>query len=146
MPSPQYAVKECQFAEVAAFLRFAIGRYEVDEARVYLTGISCGAEATWDYLAEHGDDLVAAAAPIAGAMPPGTGCAPAAVPVWAFHGEDDEFFTSRDVSSQIQKLKDCDGAQVELTLYPDPFHDSWSKTYDLSAGHDVYAWLLEHER
>ena len=36
------------------------------------------------------------------------------------------------------------GEPVELTVYPDADHDAWSRTYDLSAGHDIYAWLLEH--
>lgn len=93
----------------------------MDEGRVYLTGISCGTEAIWDYLAEHANEIVAAAVPIAGGMPPGAGCGPAAVPVWAFHGERDEVFPAGDVSSQIETLKDCDGAQLELTLYPDTF-------------------------
>ena len=29
---------------------------------------------------------------------------------------------------------------------PDADRDASSRTCDLSAGHDVYAWLLEHER
>jgi hypothetical protein len=36
---------------------------------------------------------------------------------------------------------------MELTVYPDADHfenDAWTRTYDLSAGHDIYAWLLEH--
>ena len=34
--------------------------------RVYLTGVSCGAIGVWDYIAVHGDELIAAAVPIAG--------------------------------------------------------------------------------
>jgi hypothetical protein len=30
----------------------------------------------------------------------------------------------------------------ELTVYPGVDHDSWSATYDMSAGHDIYDWLL----
>ena len=36
--------------------------------------------------------------------------------------------------------------ELELTIYPAADHDAWTRTYDLSAGNDVYAWLLEHER
>ncbi|WP_199724247.1 hypothetical protein [Corallococcus sp. AB011P] len=35
-------------------------------------------------------------------------------------------------------------AVLLLTLYPGVGHDSWGRTYDGSAGHDVYAWLLSH--
>jgi dienelactone hydrolase len=31
---------------------------------------------------------------------------------------------------------------ARLTLYEGVGHDSWSRTYDLSAGHDIYEWLL----
>jgi hypothetical protein len=31
---------------------------------------------------------------------------------------------------------------AELTVYPGVDHDSWTRTYDLSAGHDIYDWLL----
>jgi hypothetical protein len=36
----------------------------------------------------------------------------------------------------------CDGArsvEMELTVFPDADHDAWSRTYDLSAGHDINA-------
>ena len=33
--------------------------------------------------------------------------------------------------------------EAKLTIYPGVKHDSWTKTYDLSAGHDIYAWLLK---
>jgi hypothetical protein len=35
---------------------------------------------------------------------------------------------------------------LKLTVYPDADHDSWSRTYDGSAGDDIYAWLLDHDR
>lgn len=35
---------------------------------------------------------------------------------------------------------------ARLTLYPDVGHDSWTRTYDGSAGNDVYAWLLSMSR
>ena len=46
-------------------------------------------------------------------------------------------------------LKDCTDPtplDVELTVYPGIDHDSWSATYDLSAGNDIYTWLLQHAR
>jgi len=33
-------------------------------------------------------------------------------------------------------------ARSGLTVYPGVGHDSWTRTYDLSAGHDIYTWLL----
>lgn len=41
---PQYdAAQDCQLAdEIDSFLRFAMDHHDVDEDRVYLTGVSCG--------------------------------------------------------------------------------------------------------
>lgn len=142
----------CDFGvEIGEFLAFAVDRYEIDDSRIYLTGISCGGIGVWDYLATHGDEVVAAAVPIAGhalwALEK-AGCAPlATVPVWVFHGALDDIVPVNFVEEQVDQIRACDGAasvDTELTVYPDADHDAWSRTYDLSAGHDIYAWLLEH--
>ena len=53
--------------EVHDFIAYAVAHYNVDPARVYVTGLSCGAFGIWEYLAKYHDDLqVAAAVPIAG--------------------------------------------------------------------------------
>ncbi len=58
--------------EVHDFIDFAVANYNVDPARVYVTGLSCGAYGIWEYLAKYHDDLqVAAAVPIAGDGRPG---------------------------------------------------------------------------
>lgn len=155
--APQYGTEpansECDIADdLARFIEFALLSYNVDPSRVYLTGISCGAIGIWDYLATHGDEVVAAAVPISGhalwALEE-AGCAPLAkVPVWAFHGADDEVVPVSYVEEQIDEIHACDGADaaaLELTVYPDTGHvEAIAQTYDGSAGHDIYAWMLEH--
>jgi predicted peptidase len=123
------------------------------EARIYLTGISCGAIGVWDYFAATTDNMVAAAVPISGhpawAMER-AGCAIAArAPIWVFHGARDDTVPVDFVEARIDDLRACTDPtpnELELTIYPDADHDAWTRTYDLSAGHDVYAWLLDHER
>jgi hypothetical protein len=69
--------------------------------------------------------------------------------VWAFHGDADEIVPTRFIAEPIAKLKACKDpppADVRLTVYPRADHDAWTRTYDLSAGHDVYAWLLRHAK
>jgi poly(3-hydroxybutyrate) depolymerase len=54
------AVDACPTVDdIESFLSFAIDHYDVDEARVYLTGTSCGAVGARDYLAAHEDEVVA---------------------------------------------------------------------------------------
>lgn len=155
--APQYgtepAESDCDISEdVAAFLDFATQHYEIDTSRVYLTGISCGAIGVWDYLAAHGDEVAAAAVPISGHAEwalEEAGCEPlTTVPVWAFHGAQDDVVPTIHIEEPIDQLRACEGAEpveMELTVYPDADHDAWTRTYDLSAGHDIYAWLLEHK-
>jgi len=33
--------------------------------------------------------------------------------------------------------------EIQLTVYPDAAHDSWTETYN---NPDLYQWLLQHER
>ena len=150
---PAAKSERCDFGpEIDRFLDFAVDRYEIDEARVYLTGISCGAIGVWDYLAEAEADKVAAAVPISGhpawAMEK-AGCAVVRVPIWVFHGARDDTVPVGFVENHIDELRACTDpppTELELTIYPDADHDAWTRTYDLSAGHDIYAWLLQHER
>lgn len=152
---PQYgheAAQQCQLAdEVDSFLRFAMNRYDVDQDRVYLTGISCGAIGAWDYLGSHLDEVIAGAVLIAGHTSDAfaeAGCALGRVPVWAFHGDADSTVPKINIVTPITDLNTCtDPAPVDvrLTIYPLVDHDAWTRTYDLSAGHDIYAWLLGHE-
>lgn len=153
---PQYGTERtqaCQLGDdIAAFLDFALDHYDIDDTRVYLTGVSCGASGIWYYLAEHGDEVVAAAVPIAGRAARAfseAGCELGRIPLWVFHGEDDDLVPTAGVVPAVTQLQACaDPApmDVRLTVYPGVGHESWDQTYDLSAGHDVYAWLLEHRR
>jgi predicted peptidase len=138
--------------EIAAFLDFAIERYDVDPTRVYLTGLSCGAIGIWNYLALDTDRVVAAAVPIAGHGSSAlsyAGCDLGKVAIWAFHGSADDVVDPREGTIvPMRKLETCDDpepADLRTTIYPGVGHDSWTRTYDLSAGHDVYAWLLSHQ-
>ena len=152
---PQFdeeAVQECLLAdEVDSFLRFAMDHYDVDQSRVYLTGVSCGAIGAWDYLAAHADEVVAGAVVIAGHATDAfarAGCELGRVPIWAFHGEVDSIVPVTYIETPMKELEECtDPAPVDvrLTVYPGVDHDGWNETYDLSAGHDIYAWLLGHE-
>ena len=71
------------------------------------------------------------------------------VPVWAFHGEADEIVDVWWTVEMVEALRACTPPPVpepRLTIYPGVGHDSWTRTYDGSAGHDVFGWLLQHHR
>ena len=151
---PQYSLADAQHCElhdeIQSVIDWAERTYRVDAARVYLTGISCGAIGALDYLASSEARRVAAAVPIASAPVfawEKAGCGLAPTPMWFFHGELDEIVPVhfvRDVVADLRACTDPPPAEIKLTIYPDANHDEWMRTYDGSAGHDVFAWMLEH--
>lgn len=154
MPQETRAASEhCLYgADIDRFLDFAAARYAIDESRIYLTGISCGAIGVLDTLAASQPGRVAAAVPIASAPYAGTevigGCAIAKTPTWFIHGALDETVPVSYVERAVAELRGCDPPPVELqlTVYPNGHHDedTWGRTYDGSGGDDIYGWLLDH--
>jgi predicted esterase len=148
--SPQHPGSGCPSgAEVHAFMTWAIEHYDVDTRRVYLTGLSCGAIGTWNYLAAHLDSQIAALVPIAGdgrSAWNSRGCALGSTPIWGFHGDADNVVVEAGTITPLTNLMSCDppADDIRMTIYPDVGHDSWTRTYNLSAGHDIYAWMLSH--
>ena len=150
--SPQHPSTGCpSSSEIHAFLQFALAHYEVDRARVYLAGLSCGAIGSWNYLSDHLDEVVTAAVLVCGdgrSAFTRAGCALGRVPIWALHGEVDPTVSPFGSIEPLARLNGCQPAPVDakLTIYPGVAHDSWTRTYDLSAGNDVYGWLLSHRK
>lgn len=134
-------------AELHAFIDYARSHYDVDPARVYVTGLSCGAFGIWEYLAEYGDQQVAAAVPIAGEGRPAwaaSGCGLLDVPIWAIHGQFDDVVNPDGSVVPITSLKECPGATPEapkLSIYP-AGHESWDQAFSGSEGDDIYSWML----
>jgi pimeloyl-ACP methyl ester carboxylesterase len=147
--TPQHPGGGCPSAnEVHTFLDYAIGHYDINPARVYLTGLSCGAIGSWSYLAEHLDSQIAAMVPIAGDGKTAFNkakCELGRIPIWAFHGDADSTVNVSGTTDPLNNLMMCDPKpDVDMVIYPGVGHNSWQRTYDLSAGHDIYAWFLQY--
>lgn len=122
--------------------------FPVDSTRVYLTGLSMGGYGTWAYTIAH-PTVLAAAVPIAGAGDTSSACRMRDVPVWAFHGDADPTVNVSGSIDMVNAIKACQPpptVEPLLTIYPGVGHDSWTRTYDGSAGHDIYSWLLQYHR
>ena len=135
--------------EVHDFIDFAVANYNVDPARVYVTGLSCGAFGIWEYLAKYPADFkVAAAVPIAGDGRPGSAadyCALDSTPLWAFHGALDDVVNPLGSIEPLTALAGCSGVPADeamLTVYPDRDHNSWDPAYAGANGDDIYSWML----
>jgi predicted peptidase len=135
--------------DIDAFYRYALDTYDIDTQRIYHTGQSCGASGAWNYLANHLDEFVSAAVLISGDGRDAfeqAGCDLGRVAIWGLHNELDSSVDSQGTIATINGLLECDPTpDVKLSVYPgETAHDAWTKTYDLSAGNDIYSWLLEH--
>lgn len=127
-----------------------LARYAVDPARVYLTGLSMGGYGTWS-LAVRAPSRFAAVAPICGGgetirliLPgPGQAAALRTLGVWAFHGGKDTVVAPEESERMVSAFKKAGCRDVQLTIYPEAGHDSWSETYK---NPKLYEWFLQHER
>jgi predicted peptidase len=127
-----------------ALLDDIIGKYAVDENRIYLTGLSMGGYGTWS-LAIAYPKRFAAIVPICGGG--GTSdivriSAIKDVPAWVFHGAKDSVVKLEQSERMVNALKQA-GGNVKFTVYPDADHDSWTATYD---NPELYEWLSKQSK
>lgn len=135
-------------------LNFALLNYAVDPSRVYLTGLSMGGNGTWRYA--YGEyntqNKLAAIVPIASWGNTDKACKVASreIPVWAFHGIDDNviaFDKGKSVFEAAQACAQSNYPEMLFTTYEGIKHDSWKKAYDVrNEFHkpNVYEWMLSH--
>lgn len=118
-----------------------IATYNIDERRVYLTGISMGAFGAWK-LAASAPHRFAALVTVCGGGDPATAPQLMQLPTWAFHGEADDVVPVSKTQAMVDALSAV-GAPIKLTLYPGIGHDCWTQTYE---NPDVYDWMLGQRR
>jgi predicted peptidase len=116
-------------------------KYAVDVHRIYLTGLSMGGYGTWSMAMAY-PKLFAAIAPICGGGFPDFVSELKHVPVWAFHGAEDDVVKLEVSQRMVDALRAC-GGNVRFTVYPGVGHDSWTQTYD---NPELYEWFLQHTR
>ncbi len=114
-------------------------KYNADTDRLYVTGLSMGGYGTFR-LCAHYPKKFAAAVPICGGGWTNYAEALAQVPMWIFHGTDDEA-VPLERSLEIVKSVRKRGGKPLFTVYDGVAHDSWTQTYD---NPEVYTWLLKH--
>ena len=89
-------------------LKESVANYNVDEERIYVTGLSMGGFGTWD-LAIAFPDRFAAIAPICGGGAAYNACAIKDVPVWNFHGAKDTVVPIERSQEMVDALERCGG-------------------------------------
>ena len=64
------------------------------------------------------------------------------LPVWVFHGANDQTVPIARSAELVAELRRHD-SDVKFTIYPLAGHDAWSDTY---SNPRLYEWLLKQER
>ncbi len=136
---PEERIWSIQFLD--ALLDEVTERYRVDPERIYVTGLSMGGYGTW-HLAMEYPHRFAAIAPISGGATITGACTLRHLPIWVFHGAQDEIVPPSRSEELVERLRRCEG-NVRFTLYPDAGHDAWTRTYE---NPELYDWFLQHRR
>jgi predicted peptidase len=138
---PAYSTWAPEISGVYALLDEVIEQHRIDPDRVYVTGLSMGGAGSWCMAARY-PDRFAAAVPICGSWMPEAADRIGMLPVWTFHGEDDQNIPIEHTEKVVDALHRR-GNQARFTRYAGVGHDSWTRTYD---NPEVYDWLLAQRR
>jgi len=126
---------------IIALINETIKKYNIDEDRVYLTGLSMGGFGTWDLACRYPDKF-AAIAPVCGGGNPNLVSKIRNIPTWVFHGAKDNVVLLKYSQDMVEALEQYAG-NVKFTVYPEANHDSWTETYN---NEELYKWFLSNKR
>jgi predicted peptidase len=136
-----------------------IEKYNVDEGKVYLTGLSRGGHGTWG-LASRMPNQFAAVAPICG-RPYGIidFKALTSIPIWTAHNTGDPIVDHEGTIETVRKIEDLSGKKFHRTISVSEVeyktndrifisnkkdgHNAWAEVYDEV---NFYKWLLRFHR
>jgi predicted peptidase len=101
--------------------------FNIDPARLYIGGLSMGAVGTWEIITAH-PHLFAAAFSICGGGSPSKAARLAKMPIWAFHGAEDDVVAPDLSRKMIKAIKEA-GGNPRYTEYPAVGHASWERAF-----------------
>ena len=129
-------------SSVLELVQHMVDTYQVDPARIYVTGVSMGGGGTWD-MAARNPGLLAAAIPLAGHTPASNllqDTISSKLPIWAHGSNIDNNNPLRDTRSAVQHI-DSSGGCGWVTEYQGIPHDHtlWQRIY---LNPDLWPWLF----
>lgn len=121
--------------------------YSVNKNRLYAVGFSMGAFGVWDLIMRN-PDLMAAAVPIAGAGDPMQAEKIKDIPVWCFHGEDDQTVLCETSTRRMAKaLQDAGSTVVRYTEFPaGAYEDGHLIASGVYAKEELLSWLFGQKK
>ncbi|TGV02476.1 carboxylesterase family protein [Flavivirga rizhaonensis] len=157
--SPQLPSGNWNPEDIHNFITYLITNYKINTKRIYLTGLSLGGFGSFNYVSKYGSEAyVAAIVPIAGGGNKNSGDKFITIPVWAFHGDNDNVVSYNKSIDMVNAInKENPNTLAKLTIYPNVGHNSWSRTYNASGMGDesseydtfdtsIYDWMFLFEK
>ncbi|WP_025125090.1 carboxylesterase family protein [Myroides odoratimimus] len=127
--------------KVDEIVSYMIANYNIDESRIYVTGMSLGGYGTMKYAGKY-PNRIAAAIAICGGGEERDACAVTNIPIKLIHGDKDFIVPLKESKKIMTAIQKCDKkAPVELQVVKGGTHGS---VEDLYRHMEVYNWLLQH--
>ena len=126
---------------VLEIIRALQNEFRIDAKRLYVTGQSAGGFGTYAFIIRN-PGMFAAAAPVCGAIDPANAGRIAKIPIWIFHGDQDQLVPVRNSRDMYEALKKA-GGDPKYTEYKGVKHNSWDKAY---ATEEFWQWLFGQKR
>lgn len=131
-----------QMKAVLAALDDTIKKEQVDESRLYLTGLSMGGYGSWD-LAARQPERFAAVVPICGGGDEKQAAKLTKLPIWVWHGDADKAVKVERSRQMVAAIKAAGGSPKYSEL-PGVGHDSWTAAYN--GPENCLSWLFEQQK
>ena len=141
--------------DINGIINYVLNKYRVDPARVYLTGLSMGGAATWNFAGNASyNTKVAAIVPICGSTSytteKATNIVRAGIKVWATHNKYDDVVHYSKTSGWVNAINNAGSVvNAKSSIWARSGHDAWSRTYDAGYKEDnknIFEWMLQFRR
>lgn len=116
--------------------------FSLDPDRWYVTGLSMGGFGTFDLLIRK-PEWFAAGVPLCGGMPEEEAPKIAHIPLWIFHGAEDNVVPAELSRRAVRALEQAGAKAVKYTEYEGVGHDVWRRAY---LEPELRDWLLAQRR
>jgi predicted peptidase len=129
--------------EMMEALDRVIAETQADPTRIYITGQSMGGVGTWGVISAH-PTRFAAAVPVCGIWQTADAPKMDGVPIWAFHGDQDEAVPVSGSREMIAALKAAKvSPEPKYTEFAGVGHGSWDPAYEME---ELWNWMFAQRR
>jgi predicted esterase len=145
---PNYNDQEWPTSLVDEAIEHVKGIRNINNSKIYLTGISLGAAGCWDY-ATANPAKVAGLVAFSGNTDVTDACLLKDMPIWVFHGERDGLVLSKESTEMVNAIKACAAPKAytpQLNILFTEIHGGWNGVYEGTSGYLVFDWLLQFSK